>query len=204
MKLSISSLFFIFIISFLILIIAWLYRENTYLKKTEFTIGQKLESAKSNVHSLLGNEYIRFQNYGLSIDKGLNLKSEEDTTSFVELVEKYNKLLIFRYSELNCMACVEKEIIYLIDFVERYNTKLVILSSYTNERDLYLFKRINRISDYIVYNIEEGVLKLPVENLNIPYYFVLDSNYRAINLFVPDKNFPERSVKYLNSIAKKY
>jgi len=174
------------------------------LKKEVFLFEQKLESSKSNINSLLGDDYIRFQNYNLPIDKQLNIYSEQDTISFADLVEKYKELLIFRYSEVNCMACVEKEIVNLRDFIDRNDIKLVVIASYTNDRDLFLFKRVNKIPKYIIYNIKEGALNLPVENINLPYYFILDSNYKANNLFVPDKNFPERSLKYLNSVVKKY
>lgn len=113
--------------------------------------------------------------------------------------------IILHYSELTCMDCVDQEVKNLKSLNEQIgNENIVILASYYNKRDLFVFKRVNGLVDNLVFNIKENATGMVTDSLNIPVIMVLDSSLVVRESFIPDIDFPERSKKYYNTIINKY
>jgi|AntAceMinimDraft_15_1070371.scaffolds.fasta_scaffold04292_6 hypothetical protein len=168
-----------------------------------FVLEKNAKSYKSMTNSILHSNYLRIKNDDQPFSHNIFLYSDDnDSITFTNLIKQNKKLLVFRYSELNCMACIDKEVLNLKQFLKNSNVKIIIIATYSSMRDLYLFKRINQIPKAKIYNIKNQQMGLPIEKNNIPYYFVAETNFVAGKFFVPNKLFPEYSQKYLSEINK--
>jgi hypothetical protein len=80
--------------------------------------------------------------------------------------------------------------------------RVLFVADYHRQRDLSIFKRINKI-DYPVHRIASA--GLPVEQqLNNPYCFVLTPGYRAECVFLPVVGYDEHFKSYLQLVKNKY
>ncbi|MDP3446417.1 MAG: hypothetical protein Q8T08_26465, partial [Ignavibacteria bacterium] len=110
--------------------------------------------------------------------------------------------LVFRYSELNCNICVDSQMDFIKEFLNKYGyDNFIMISSYKYKKNILLFKMLNNINNEI-YNVE--VLDSSLDRLNIPYYFILDEICQPIMFHFPDKIFPEDTKEYFKSIENQY
>lgn len=110
--------------------------------------------------------------------------------------------LVFFHSEVNCNSCVESNIPFLNDFGDSIGKQnIIFLASYKQKRDLTVFKRINQI-EFPVYNVVST--GLAVEELNEPFFFVINDNQKAECVFVPIKEDSLHIMRYLNMVKSKY
>lgn len=130
------------------------------------------------------------------------LLSDSIKRVFNEKLSK-NSLLAVRLSPLSCSMCVDSTLNMVVKFIEnnKLSNRIVILTSYTNPRDLILFYRLHQI-EYNVFNIEENEITLPVEHLKVPYMFIIDKDFVAHNTFIPEKSFPNITDTYLNEVIR--
>jgi len=135
--------------------------------------------------------------------QNIELYNELGEKVFFSDLVKDRSVLVFRFSELNCEICVEEEIKRLKVLSKSIKNRLLFVTSYSFERYLYTFKRINNFK-LPIYNIVPNKIKIPVEELNIPYYFVLDSALNIHDIFVPEKTEPENTEKYFKDIILKH
>lgn len=197
--LSITIVFFGILIS---IIIYFNSRSDLY-NETIYNLNLAIADEKDQTQSLIINEHIRFINNNLNFKKEKFLfKNETDSISLSALVTKHDKLLVFRYSELNCMVCVDQELLELRKKISENKLKIIIITTYGEMHDLFLFKRTNQLIDVDIYNLKESFVNLPIEKNNIPYYFVLDSSFILKDLFIPNKLFINQSINYLNHIVE--
>jgi len=181
------------------------YKKYVSYLDQNYYLNSESEQKSDYILSILENQALTFNNSNLRLNQLTNIySSEEDSISFEELVKTHKNLLIFRYSELNCMTCVDQEIIHLKNLVKNSSIKILILTTYEDIKDLYLFIRTNNIEDIPIYNLKSPIENLPLESANIPYYFVLNNSFNTTELFIPSKFFEDQSLKYLNSILSKY
>lgn len=121
-------------------------------------------------------------------------------TSLKALVGQATKL-IFAFGELTCRVCVEKELENLK--VWNYQKDVLILSSYSNRRDLYLFKRVNRIEGS-VYNLDGRSLGIPADESHGVFLLVVDSALVVRACLVPLKEFPSFSELFYKVLVPRY
>ena len=157
------------------------------------------------------------KNRGLLKDSFLNLELKYNDTKISEkliltdekgteykIKEKLNtKKIVFRYSELQCNVCVEKQ----IESLKKYKDKIgidniLILADYSNYRNLILFKRMNSL-DIPVYNLSKK-LSLELEKKDLPYFFILDNSLIAKDYFIPIKEIKNYTDNYLNIMYTKH
>lgn len=162
-----------------------------------------IEDGEDKYNSLIENDHIRFINNNLFLNKEKHvLKNETDSISLSTLINKFGKILVFRYSELNCMMCVDQELVELRKMIHENKMKIIIITTYGEMHDLFLFKRTNQLVDVDIYNIMEPFTNISIEKNNIPYYFVLDSDFILKDLFIPNKLFAKHSINYLHHIIE--
>ena len=115
------------------------------------------------------------------------------------------KNIVLRYSEFNCKDCIEAEINALLKSKEKLKKDIIILAHYQVSRDLYVYykefqkKGLNHIKMYL---LPENTLIIPVEKLNVPFYFSIDSTLTKSNFFIPQKDKPKLSLTYLENAIK--
>lgn len=122
-----------------------------------------------------------------------------DSIALSQLKKKKNTLVL-RYSYLNCRSCVDNAIARLLEFTNQNDDiDVLLLGSYQNNKDLKIFKQINK-NVANVYMIKH--LEVPIEDENIPYLFILDEDMQILDLFIPRKEIPELTREYLEKIKK--
>jgi len=106
-----------------------------------------------------------------------------------------NPCLVFCFSSNMCSPCIEKSINILIETTHNYtdNKRIIIAGDYPFRlRDNFYGKRMLT-----------GIV-LPVEKIEAPFFFILDSNLKIIDLHIFNKTNPDLTKIYLEEIHKKY
>ena len=156
------------------------------------------KEAQSRSFHQLNSENTKLDSTILLVDT-----STLDTVSMSSILS-FTKTIVFRYSELDCMACVDSVLIKLKDPKAQIDGKdVVILTHYSKLRNLVLFARTNKI-DFPIYGIVGNKLGIPAEKLKIPYLFVTDSQLSADLVFVPDKRYSHETENYLKIVKKRF
>jgi peroxiredoxin len=136
--------------------------------------------------------------------KNLSVKDEENNElRLFDLIK--DTCLVFRYTDLNCDVCVEKSIEFINSYLEKIGTSnILVLSSYDNPRDLYTFKRLNKLK-FKIYNLSNSkYLGLPIDELNVPYFFILAPDGLINCLYIPEKSMPQQSASYFETVYARY
>ncbi len=109
--------------------------------------------------------------------------------------------LIFRFSLFNCSMCVNSVLEKIKDIFPNYkdNTKIVFMYDSVNGRITE-----NMFGKMPYMSLKEDILGIPMEKINIPYMFILDSTLVVKQFFVPEKSMPELTDTYLNIIKARY
>lgn len=114
-----------------------------------------------------------------------------------EIVEK-SHVLVLRFSETNCNICIDTEVENLLKFSKKVDSvNIVLIGSYSNERARWMRK-----SKFKIFNLRDQVLGLPLDDQNVPYYFILDEDLSAKSVFIPFKELPGLTEKYFELIYK--
>lgn len=193
------------VITFLVIfilfsLVAYLFYINKHIVKEHDIITTDLQFKHIKQEKIRNLEIDSENNL---LEPNIKLLGENEETVYLGTVCSTPKL-IYRYSEINCDICIDSQIEIIKEKISQWGEEnIIFISSYRFNRDLSVFKRINRLKIKI-YNLKEK-LPLPVEQFNTPYYFVFDpQTYRAVNVFIPLKENPSQTLFYLNSIRQKY
>ena len=156
------------------------------------TLENKLLVHKNHISSMLESE-------GLQLDRNLFLISETfDTLKLKDLV-KSQQILIFRYTELNCDDCVNSQVKNIVELINIYKIdQIAFFTNYEEALHLSNFKRLNQLQIKI-YKIKN--LGINIENLNTPYFFLLNKDCKIEHVYIPDKNNNELTQSFFKLIS---
>ncbi|MDR0507648.1 MAG: hypothetical protein LBH32_12665 [Dysgonamonadaceae bacterium] len=143
--------------------------------------------------------FIQLESEGCKLNLEVNY-SDSLNLDLHNVLQQLPKLVFF-HSELNCNSCVEQDFPLFNKIQKTIENNLLFFASYKNNRDLIIFKRINNIQSNI-YNVSS--VGLPVEELNMPFCFVINQDFRAESVFIPIKEDSLLLKRYLEIIANKY
>ena len=133
-------------------------------------------------------------NGGLPIDpaavKGLEPDSPFSPASLFDGGE--DRCIVCRISQYDCESCTGK-----------WGMKLIVLADYRNSREVGLFRSRHSGADHIDYYIM-GRADLPIEEVGMPYYFVLDAQMKVNDVFVPVELLPDLTNRYFAKLERKY
>lgn len=146
-----------------------------------------------------------FANGNLPLDPHIKISLENRVPELLStLVKNGQRYIVFHYSELNCDVCVDNEIKKIKLAIERDTllaSHFLITARYANEKYLSIFKRINRVT-FDIYNIiGKDIFDGKV---NTPFYFILDESLSTKDMFAPDKQLPDITSDYFETMKKKY
>lgn len=131
------------------------------------------------------------------------INEKKDTLLLSSLL--YHSKLIYRFSELHCDSCIIHEFENLrkqILAMGLDTNDVIILCHYQNPRNLSIFKRINKLQDFEIYNLLNNNLgELEIDNVGYPYFFILNSKFKISNTFIPIKVANQRTDDYLKRIS---
>lgn len=102
----------------------------------------------------------------------------------------------FKFSSSDCIECVEAELQLL---KERVNP-IKILVETRDTRWLKAFIKSNHIAFNTVFRIEQPIL----EDAELPFYFVTNSELYIRDVFFPIKELPDFSINYHKAMRNKY
>lgn len=176
-----------------------LVEQSSLVKNADFQLNKlqgQIEGVRSSVIWATMSEGEFISNLDLTDEQG-------KMTSLQSLLsDKYT--LVLNYSELNCSSCVEKQIKLLDKAIDAIGTKNVLIcASYTNSRELLLFKRMNQVK-VPIFNLGTSGLGIKAEEANSPIFFVLSNDLKINNVFLPLEYDPDLTNSYLDQVLEKY
>lgn len=185
-----------------------LYNRNKLIDKFgKLSISCKNNSIKMGAlkKNIISRELFTAENEGTRINGEIILNYGPEGKQHIllkDLIGNQTKF-VFNYSELNCQVCVDSQVKYVRQLAAEVGVdKIVILATYKNQRDLYLFKRLHNLNIEI-YNKHEQTLGLGEEEMTVPVLFITDQSLKSNYVFVPDKTIPELSKGYYKFIENK-
>lgn len=188
-------------------VLAYKFKSNSIEFNTIYTLlNKKLEKNKSEVLTYEHNFIKEKENDYLKLDSNLELINVEGRTVLAKDVLKTNSL-IFRFSELNCEECIDAEIDVLLGNQDKFKKDVILIAYYQNQRDLFVFykefqkKGLTNIKMFL--SPEKG-LDIPIDKINMPFYFCVNSNLIMNNFFIPQKEKPIFSQVYLDYTSKNF
>ncbi len=195
-----------FIISLLlclnVMLLVKLYSLKGNLTKSEFLLQKKASNYKLALELMMNRERLIYLNHKECFVGDNYLYNETGSKINFRTLSKSRPVLVFRYTELSCNACVDVEMFNLTKYWNvKTNIHPIIMTSYEDKSNLYMFKRVNRV-EFEMYNTLNSKLPIDVEEDNIPYYFVLYPNGKVDNVFIPDKTLPQFTDQYFKIIEK--
>lgn len=148
---------------------------------------------------------IEKQSENLHLNKEIGLVSiNGDTISSGELFEKKNTIVL-RYSELQCGDCVRSQIDVIQEVSRKIKGEVILITYYENRRDMFIYyndlknRGLNNVSMYLLPNDN---LEIPIDKIDRPYFFCVNSNLRLSNFYIPNKSKLELSESYIKSVFR--
>lgn len=147
---------------------------------------------------IMDDQILSYKNESLYINSdGIITGENVKDIPISDLSISTNKLIL-RYSMSNCSDCIN----YVLDVIKNNthmlnNVDVIIWGNFQYARDAYVYKKINNIP-YKVYHVKDSIL--PLDKLEIPYFFLLDKDNQVSHVFIPRKEIHQNTINYLNII----
>ncbi len=168
--------------------------DSNFLLKT---FQNKLKSDSITMTGLMNNQMFLSQNTYFNICPNFKLLTETGKEVLLSDLCGGNNKLIFRYNEFTCQTCIYREMLNLMTLSEKIGkSNIIVLASYKNKRDFIINKMANKI-DLPIYNVPLKSFDNTIENFNIPYLFIIDKQFTAKNIFLPDNDLQNLTDLYL-------
>ncbi|TGV03438.1 hypothetical protein [Flavivirga rizhaonensis] len=136
--------------------------------------------------------------------KGDSIRGDFTLSSFNDSIKLFNDLpkpsVVMRYSELNCSVCIDSTVAYVKKLEQDLGIPVTYISSYSNRRDVILFKELNDIKS----SVYKTNFISKYDSLNAPYLYVIDDDLVQKSVFIPKKEEMGEYMDYLKYIVKHY
>lgn len=199
-----SSILKICLISILILCniscLFLLIQERKLYKKEIVRLGVKFSNKSEQYEIINEDRFLAYLNEGCVVSDELKIINQAGDKIKLSSYTNKKKCLVFRSSFLNCQPCVDEAVLSLKKIIKDVDSsQVIILANYRLLSDLKKFKRINKMFNE-VYQVDS--LNLPLEELNIPYFFMIDEDMKTNHVFVPQKELSVATDRYLSIVKK--
>ena len=135
-----------------------------------------------------------------------NQFSSEDC--FIDIQPEYlpnEVFLVLNLKENDCHQCLDSIFVNLEKNKNIIGSdNIMIWGEYRNERNLYIDLNNNNLLDLQYKILNWNREKLPIDQLNKSYYFVVNKEGRANLIFIPNMDFPKMTSKYFEMVKTKY
>jgi hypothetical protein len=132
-----------------------------------------------------------------------NLKSIYQKVSFDSLLNTHGQIAILRINDNNCGLCIEVELEEVLSFKEKMGTnQIAIFATFNTERNLKLMVKGLSGSNIPIYTLPSGELSLPVDEVNAPYYFTINTAHIVNHTFVPIRGVEALNESYFKAVAE--
>jgi len=170
----------------------------------EHIVASRQNPESDELRSLKFNFEVNIENTNVKLED-VFVKDTTDIPFLLSDVFKNgrDKMLVCRFSERHCESCVKLSILAIQNHLNTIGKDNVLfLGMHRNNRIFIQEKTHYNIQNMNVYNT--AIFDIPVEKLNFPYYFILNSDMTITNVFVPDKATFSITDTYLKMITKQY
>jgi hypothetical protein len=178
-----------------------LYNHFYNIKKTDLLINRAITTYFEAYKNKFSNEKV---NENLKISENLKLINIKGDTLLAKKVLKKGSLIL-AYSEFNCRKCINAEIKTLTKISKKYFNKINIIVYSKKIKNLkYDIKELHKLglNKINVYLLTDNKLGIPIDRLNSPYYFYINSELTVSNIFIPEKETPKITKTYLDLTLK--
>lgn len=198
---AVSAVFFLIMLN--VFLLFRLRYEKVYVKNMQNKSNVLLDEANMNLLLLFQNMIYQYENEAVQLPD-FSLKNCESLDSFpVSSLIGNETVLFFRFRETNCDLCVNKFMELLKNVSDKFPPRhFVVLCSYDNIHECKTFIRKNNLNINI-FNVKV-LVDLPMEKRNDPYFFILNSDLKVQNVFIPNKNNIDNMNDYMIYIKEKY
>lgn len=187
----------VLVITVITLTVSLRIKDTRFMRLTN-KLEQKIRDDSITKNELLCRIQLLFKLDNQRIDSNTKLFYENGDSILLKEIKFDRYLFVVRFSEFHCLNCITSEM-KLVAQKAKLNKNTIFLATYNYLSDLKVNKRIMGLS-CPVYNIPLGTIDNIIEKNKLPYYFVIDSNYRIKHLFIADPNNPMLTNKYLEFI----
>ena len=189
-----SYTLFIVVIAICLILIVTYQILNNYSETTQLIVKPSTDVQQES-HQL-------FMNKRLNRDKLNDFSVQNENGENFKISQLINEnVIIFRFGELNCESCIFYEIDNLRSLIKQERLKLsdvLLLGRYKTFKHLKIFKTLNNINEFSIYNISgNAVGNLEIEDINFPFYLVLNEDLEIVKSFVPIKGQGERTRSFI-------
>lgn len=160
---------------------------------------QRLSLLKSSDN----NRMHEFTKNGMLINSDMTVSDAQNNIyKLTDILSENN--LILRYFENNCNTCIVEQFNLLKTCSDSLKLRnIIILATHENYIQMSRYLKTCHLP-YKAFNINNES-SLSIEDIGAPYYFVIDKKSMRINdMFVPAKELPDLTIKYLSSVKMKY
>lgn len=179
----------------------FLYNNKYYNNDDTITSDIKNDVNYQNLYSIIADNLLyQINEDGISVEN-IDVYLKSGSSISLRNLTKESKILVLRFSELNCDLCVIDQLNHIKKTLNE-NNKVILLASYSNSSKLKVFLNTHQVS-FPYYTVREGALGMEIEKLNFPFYFVLGEDLQINQLFLPSKSLPEITEFYLTTLLKK-
>lgn len=157
-------------------------QKNTEVQETKIDISDKL--ARASINCKIPN----VQMYNL----------EGKKYQLIDLMNSKGKVIL-NISNCRCNQCIDYILTSLNTFTKKIGSDniLILVDSATDNEFFFFVENYN--INLQVFNIKGNPLSLPVDTLHLPYFLLVDSTLRSIDVFVPNESSPQRTDHFLNN-----
>lgn len=195
------KIYILYVLLCINILLLFLFYRNNKIRTEE----RELQTQKCNKYAM---ESLLLQNDAISSRQGTyflspNMILHSDRGDSVKLadIKREKFMLVVRYSTLCCSTCVDDILSQVKNFIAKNeDIDILLLTTYRTMEDKSTFKRIKKIFPK-VYNV--FTLNFSIEQDIIPYIFLIDDRFQVIDIFIPRKEFPELTDKYLDIIKER-
>lgn len=166
---------------------------------------KKIDELKKEITHQTNKARLERSSENLFLNEKLQLTDiNNNITNFRDII--HGSTLVFRYSILNCGACVAVEFNNMRELnidPKILNDKIIFVSYYEDIRSqIIAYKSMNlKVPMYIIPNNKLG---LPIEeHNNNPYYFIISKDLSVSNVFIPDKEHINFTKEYLTIVINR-
>lgn len=201
-----QSIYILIIIS-LVLINIFTWTQQYFLRKeqTIFALSNSINQTKNNdeLQTFKQNLRLSIMNSNLKVEELVVKDSLNKEYSINEIFSnKEKETLVFRFSQMHCESCINASMQIARMWVDSIGVNnIAFWGNHRNNRIFFKNIPFYGLQGVSIYNCPQ--LKLPVEELRYPYFFLIDRNLRITNVFVPNKSTPHITNLYLKSVSEK-
>lgn len=163
---------------------------------------QIASQANFKYNALQREQEVLFKNEGCTIFDTITIRDLKGKKITIDSLVAKSPCIVLYISSLFCNDCVDYALSLIKSTIinKNENVNIIIFASGYRLKDLYVFSRSNEFDDRCFYSVNS--LNMPIEELKMPFIFILDDRKMPDHFFIPQKEVHQQSEKRLILITE--